>query len=610
MEDSVTAPRGYTPDLATLKKYFEDSRDLTYEARAAAIIDQDYYNGNQWTREEKAILQARHQPVNVFNFVRLSINGTLGVLQQGATDPRAYPRTPQDEDSADVASKTLRYIADVNQFDALKIECATDYLINGTMAGIVEIDADKRVTVNQIRWEEFFYDPRSRRKDFRDARYMGVAKWQYADDIARSYPDKKNELEMTLTDGSASPIDETFEDRPKDATTSWVDRKKRRLMVVDLYHLEDGQWMRCIFHAGGILESGPSPYLDAKGNPQCPIEAQSCYVDRDNNRYGPVRDMRGPQDEINKRHSKLLWRLSVNQVQESEPGALMGVDVDLVRKEAARPDGVIPSGAQIVSTTNMAQGEAQLLQEAKALMERFSPNPAILGRQGADSSGRANLIRQQAGLTEQAVILAGIEDWENRIYRQMWDRARQYWQEPMFVRVTDDEGAPEFVGVNQPIMGPPQVTMGPDGMPVIAPTVLGYKNRLAELDVDIVIDSVPDTANVQQEQFQMLAELAKVYGPQEVTFDDMLEVSAMPNKRGLLEKRKQRAEQNAQMGQAQQQLQQRGAMAQIAETESKATLNAAKAQNELMKPQIEALKAMSAAPQPAAGVPGAPLAGA
>lgn len=230
----------------------------------------------------------------------------------------------------------------------------------------------------------------------------------------------------------------------------------------------------------------------------------------------------------------------------------------------------------------------------------MGPNPAVLGRQGADASGRAQLVRQQAGLTEQAIVFSGIEDWELRVYRQMWVRARQFWTAPMYVRITDDEGAPEFIGVNQPEVGFDPMT----GQQV----VLGYKNRLAELDVDITIDSVPDTVNIQQEQFQMLTELAKMYGPQEVPFEDILETSTMPNKRQVIERRKARQEQAAQAQSApdpRQQMAERGMIAEISKTEAEAALTGAKAQNEMLKPQIEAANALIAAQNPPPGYPGA-----
>jgi hypothetical protein len=310
MEGSVTAPTA--PDIASLRRMFEESTSLTAEARAESRIDQDYRDGHQWTPEERRVLAKRKQPDLVFNRVRPAVLGTLGVIKQGNTDPKAYPATPKDEDSADTATKCLRFIADRNRFDSLKIDVADDYLVMGTGACIIEVDQDKQITVQQIRWEEFFYDPRSRRKDFQDARYMGVAKWMYADDVSALYPDAKADLDAAVSGGAPMMGDEAFQDRPSDGgqSVAWVDKNKRRLMVVEIYHREGMEWRRCVFHTGGTLAYAVSPYNDAKGRPTNPIEAQSCFIDRENNRQGIVRDMRGPQDEINKRRSKVLHLLN------------------------------------------------------------------------------------------------------------------------------------------------------------------------------------------------------------------------------------------------------------------------------------------------------------
>lgn len=610
MEGGVAPAETKAPDLASLKSMFEDAASLTQDARKQARIDDDYFHGNQLTREEKTALNARGQPDIVINRVRPAVNGTLGVLKQGATDPRAYPRTPKDEDSADVASKVLRFIADKNHFDDLKIKAAKDYLVQGTCAAIVEVDEDKQVICTDISWEEFFYDARSRREDFRDARYLGIAKWQYADDVAAMYPDAKTDIDNTVLAGSGLAVDESFDDRPQDGSTSvaWVDKKKRRVMVVELYHREGAEWRRCVFYSGGVLAYDVSAYQDDKKRPVCPIVAQSCFVDRDNNRYGIVRDMRGPQDEINKRRSKLLHLINASQIQAVDPSAVE-VDSNVARKEAAKPDGVIPFGWQKVPTTDASVGQANLLAEAKAEIERMGPNPAILGRQGEDSSGRAQLVRQQAGLTEQAVIYGGIEIWELRVYEQMWARAQQFWTAPQYIRVTDDEGAPQFVGINMPKRPPVidpntgQPAMGEDGQPMMGEpqidpmtgiSVLGYENPIAEMDVDIILDTTPDTANVQQEQFAVMAELAKVYGPQAVPFDMMVSLSSLPGKREVMEKLKAKADEGgqmqAQMAQMQQQMIQLEAQmkqAQIEKTQADTGLAIAKTQTELQRPEIE-----------------------
>jgi hypothetical protein len=199
------------------------------------------------------------------------------------------------------------------------------------------------------------------------------------------------------------------------------------------------------------------------------------------------------------------------------------------------------------------------------------------------------------------VIYAGVEAWELRIYRQIWARVRQFWTAPMFIRVTDDEGAPEFIGVNQVEQGFDEM-----GFPVQS-----MQNQLGQMDVDIMLDSVPDTANVQQEQFETLVELARMYGPQEVPFDDLLMLSAMPGKREVMDKRKGRAEQagqaQQQMQQMQAQLAQAGMQADIENKQADTALKAAKAETTVFDSHVKATKAVMSSMQPAAGVlPGVP----
>jgi hypothetical protein len=573
MEDSVTP----STELAMVKRMAQEALDMGQDSRNRSLLCLQYYHKKQLTAEERQTLRRRKQPDTVINRVRSAVNGTLGVLEQGQTDPKAWPRNPDDEQSADVATKCLRYIADFNDFQDMRVEAARDFLIQHAAAAIVGVDAKKRPILEGIAPEEFLFDPRSRKEDFRDARYLGIAKWLYADELIALHKDKGPEIEAAIDTAAPMPVDTALEDKPEGGS-SWVDRRKRRLLVIEIYYRQAGQWMRCLFHAGGILEAGVSAYMDGDGVPSCPIVAQSCYVDDENIRYGVVWDQIDYQDAINKRHSKSLHLINSRQVR-VDPGA--GLDAQDIRIEMSRPDGVViaeQGGVEVLQHQDMTAGNMQMLTFMLAEMERAGPNPAILGRQGESQSGRANLVRQQAGLVELAIVFAGIEAWERRIYRKAWEVARQYWTAPDYIRVTDDEGAPQFVGINQPVMGPPTVGMGPDGMPVIQPTVLGYDNPLAELDVDITLDSVPDTATLQQEQFQTLADLAKIYGPQEVPFEDMLLLSSITDKQKLIERRKARQEEAAQGGQQAQQIQQAGATAQIEETQSKTALNYAKAQ--------------------------------
>ena len=579
-----TTDQTQSADLATMKRYFMEARDLTAVARTESLEAIDYYDTDQYTKEELEKLARRHQPTIVINRLKVAINGIIGVTEKGRSDPRAWPRNPGETDQADAATDVLRYVADFNKFKRLKQDCFLDMLVPGTMAALVGVDDDRQVTVTQIRWEEFFGDPRSRRKDWKDARFLGIAKWMYADDAISLYPDKREAIQSTVDNGIGGGMapDASYQDRPIFApgtAGAWVDRRQRRLMVIEIYWRDAGTWKRCVFTGSDILEEGASPYQDHKGRPDCPIEAMSLYVKRDNSRYGAARDMMPIQDEINKRRSKSLHAIMVSRIEVGDPSAI-NVDADVARAEAARPDGVIPFGWKMSPNQAEFQGNLELLQEAKAEMERMAPNPAMLGRDGQDASGRALMARQQSGLVELANVYGALEDWELRIYRQCWGRVKQFWTAPQFIRVTDDEDNPKFVGLNQPVMGDPTVGVHPQtGQPQLQRNVLGYRNPVAEMDVDIEIDTQQDVGSLQAEAFQDLLELVKINPvyQQQVSVADLIQISPIQHKRAILDVIKQNAAQQDQVNQAATQLKLAHGQAQVQETQAKAGLHEASA---------------------------------
>jgi len=529
-------------ELEKLKRLYRESRDATQDARLDAEQSQDYYDNKQLSRGQIKVLRERKQPEIWINRIAPAVNGILGVLEGGQGDPRAFPRTNEDNNAAEVATDSLRYAADNSRWDRTKLSAAKTFLITGIGAVIVEVDEKLDPVARIIRQGEFLYDPYSRDPDFEDARYMGIAKWMYVDLVKEAYPDA--DIDPAAISPSGMQWDD--EDKPQNI---WADSQRNRVLVCELYLNERG-WKRVVFWGGGVLEEMDSPYMDEDGRPANPIVAQSCFVDRDNARYGIVKAMVPIQDEINMRRSRLLHLANSRQVRITDQmGPEQGQEI--IRAEAARPDGVLPFGVEPAATSDMQSGQIQLLQESKGELERMGPNPAVLGQSANSASGRAQLVQQQAGLTELTPALGGIEDMELRVYRQFWARIKQFWQEPKLIRVTDDIGAAKFLQVNEPVVQEVQgIVMGPDGQPAIGmqQVVTEVKNRPAEMDMDIIIESVPNTANIQQEQFAELIKLAQVYGPQEVPFDDLLEASNLPHKRQIVEKRQAR-QQEAQQAQ-------------------------------------------------------------
>lgn len=492
--------------LRRLVGWFEESEQSTQTSREKAERDRDYYDGKQWTEDEAAELRKRGQPVIALNVIRARINYHLGMEKKQRRDPKAFGRGPTDTAAADVATEALRYAIDRTDYHSERSRCWENIKIEG--AGALECslvdrpDGNKDVKWKTIPWDRFFADPHSARGDYRDARYLGQIMWMDEDELLTEYPDGGAALEASLrgaTDGGLG-LGTTYEDRPR--WQMWADPRRKRVRVVQIWYVERGQWMWAEFCKGGILAAGPSPYQDDEGESLCGIIAESCYIDRDNNRYGEVRDLVDPQDEVNKRRSKALHAVNTNLVI-TEQGAIPDGEVEKARREANRPDGFIivaPNRRfEIDRNTEMANGQAMLLQQAQAHIMSTGPNAALLGKGTEDQSGRAIQAQQQGGLVELGDGLDVLRRLDHRVFKATWFAIKRYWTAPMWIRVTEDPEAPSYVGLNQPMMGP-------QGFPAV-------HNQIAAADVDIMIEDAPDVPTLEGESFAAVMDVLKSGAP-------------------------------------------------------------------------------------------------
>ena len=229
--------------------------------------------------------------------------------------------------------------------------------------------------------------------------------------------------------------------------------------------------------------------------------------------------MISPQDEINKRRSKGLHYSNMRQ---SRVSRMAGMEPEDVRRELAKPDGVVVGEKdefEILPTNDMAAANLQLLQEAKAEVDIRGPNAALAGKNENAMSGRAIIAQQQGGMVEAAMLFDRLRILSLAVYRSAWARIRQYWTGERWVRITEDERNVRFVGINHPVtfldLAQRELTSDPQAELKLgllsrdprAHQVAKVENAVGELDVDINIDEGMDTPTIAAEQFDMLVKM-------------------------------------------------------------------------------------------------------
>jgi len=516
---------------------FLDAEDGSDYSRVRAQKYVDYYDTKQWTDEEIRELKKRGQPAITWNLVRQKIEYLQGLERTQRTRPRALPRTPQHEQDSFAATDALQYVFDDTRYEETRSRVWGDILKAGW--GGVSVEVMKRapdymastaltpgtpivsIVVKRCAWDRMFWDPYSAEDDFSDAMYLGLVLWMDREAAIRDFGAGAAQVfDETVTLGESGG---TYDDKPK--SQSWVSGsgQRKRVRVVCMYFIaEDGEWDVAYFTKGGILYSDASPWLDEDGRREHPFGWRAAYVDRDNNRYGPIRDMVDLQDEVNKRRSKALHHFTARQTfgnQKFEQNAAEN------KKQLHNPAGHVKllghakfgEDFGIIPTNDQAQGHFEMLAQATAAFETVGPNAAMQGKKDANESGRAILAQQQGGVIQMGTLTDALRQMDMQVYRKIWNRIRQYWDAPTWVRVTDNEQNVRFIGLNGAVTTDPKTGEEQVGPPV------------AQMDVDIIIDDAPSGIALMDEQFQLLVQLKQFDQKGELPLRAL--ISAAPNLR-------------------------------------------------------------------------------
>ena len=546
--------RAYTDYLGSKRNEIEEQQN----SRA-------YRHGAQWTTGQVEVFNKRRQPVVTYNRIGRKVDSIVGLMERQKQDPKAYPRNPRmtDEVGAELATAVVRYVTE-SQLRDDKFPYAIE---SGAVDGIGGIEmlleqgdmGDPEVGFALVEIDSFFYDPRSFKHDFSDARYMGQGKWVDLEDAQMLFPDKADQLEASLergTDLTSNPNRERI----------WFDTNPdyKRVRMVDICYRHKGGWCYAIFTGSTILKEGKSPFYDQGNNTICKFIMFSSFIDHDGDRYGFVRNLRSSQDEINQRRSKGLHELNSRRIK-AEDGAFN--DIEIARREAVRPDGVViynkgfemefDDAARIANV----EGQLKFLEDAKNEIENFGPNPALIGQGLEYKSGRAINLLQQAGFAELGPFVIGVKNWKLRIYRAIWAAVQRYWTSERWIRVIDVEGLPQAVQLNGVGIDPRT------GLPRMV-------NMVGQLDVNFTLDEGPDEINMMADAYDTLVALTAQGAnipPQILLELAPLQASTKRKLLAILEKPDPMAQQAKMIA-----LQGEGAK--VAETQSKTTLNQAKAQ--------------------------------
>ena len=535
-------------------------------------LSRHYYHGSQWTPEEIKVLRSRRQPIITFNEVGPKIDNLVWIAQRFRADPKAYPRNPKNASGAEVATQCIRAVLDGCEWSFLDGYCAGQAAmegIGGIELKLIEGDhGDPDISADFIFGDDFFYDPTSFKPDFSDARYKGISKWLHEEAAIELFPDKEDEIRSLMVE---TGFDLTTH---ADREFKWVYANEHRVRLCEHWYKNRGKWFWAFYISNVLLDQGVSPFFDHRKRSTDRFIMFSAAVDHDGDRYGFIRNLKGPQDEVNQRRSKALHISNTTRLT-VEKGAVD--DVETARREAARPDGVIEFNKGFEPPAEKdrqedLQAHLALMQDARAKIVGFAnimPDRVTAAETG-EHSGVAIDRLQKAASADLGTFLRNYKSWKMRVYRAVWSAIQHHWTADRYIRVNgiDDPGA------QQPVLQINALAMNQWGQPII-------ENMVGSIDVDIVMDEGPDTANLMQDAYEIIRD--------DPTIPWQIKLEFMPMPASFKASLMQKLQQSQQQPDPKMQAEQVKAQAAAQSSQASVTVANVKAQAEVANAQQDAM---------------------
>ena len=482
----------YLP-VRTLRQQYVDYLTTKVDEIEEAKEARRYYHGAQLTADQLRVLRSRGQPPNVWNRISRKINGITGLVQRMRSDPKALPRSPKSEQGAEIATQSIRYVLDSNEWKSIEPWCLLQCGIDG-IAGVQRVlKRDKKGKYNlRLDWvigDEYFYQPKSYRLDFADSRYEGIAKWVDLDEAIELFPEKE-ELISGMFEG-----DSDMTTNP-DRDIKWLATSTKRLRLVEHWYKHKGRWCWAFYVSTVLIDEGESPFFDDEGNSISSFDMFAAAVDQDGDRYGFVRNLKPPQDSLNAGKSKTLHLANTKTVKATK-GAVD--DVERARREISRADGYVEVNPgeqnkfEILDTKTDLAVFKDFTEDAKAELDGYANSniAAMTGLTGAiNLSGRAIELLRQPGMAELGPFILAQRGWKLRVFRNVWNTVQRYWTEERWIPIASNDDLAKFIQVNG--LGLDQM-----GMPVII-------NAVGALDVGIILEEGQDVGSLMQETYELV----------------------------------------------------------------------------------------------------------
>lgn len=582
--------------LDRLHGWMRSERDRQAENRMQMAIDHDFFDGLQWSEEDAAAVTERGQAPLVFNEVAVGLRWIIGAEKRDRVDWKVLPRGKNDVELAQVKTEVLKFVSDQNLLTYARSAAFAECAISGEswLEDTLNPDASKDILyAGHQSWRTALGDSYDLSIDGSNQRYF--FRWKDIDlDIASAmFPSKVSQLAAEAQNADSlfmSDQDELWylgqrlshEDTTKvpfartviNESVNDLYNRRTRVRVYEAWYkvpekveiVRGGPFNGELYEPGnqaledtideGYAEKVPSyvnrvycafftdKYLLANykspfRHNEIPFTRMTCFRrGRDGMPYGFVRNMRDPQDDLNKRMSKSLFLLSVNQLIVDHN--TFGTSKDDYTLQDAIDNVSNPAGVFVIKGGKDARfeirrdyAEEQSQMNHVALDRQFMQSGGgvtdeLLGRKTNATSGIAVEKRQDQGVLTTASVFDNYRLALRISGTKQLSNIEKFYTGPKVLRITEKEDGVEnfkWLTVNEP-------ELQPDG-------TVRFLNDITNSRHDYMVDEQDFRASMRQSMFEELSRMVAEIGKFNPMFaismlDLVIDVADFPGKEEIV----------------------------------------------------------------------------
>ena len=148
-----------------------------------------YYHVDQWTADQLKILKKRGQPLITFDRTGRKIDSLGGTIRRLRTDPKVLSQHAErragrgSRDPSDPRHLRCFAMRKIWKSSAARTRLMHGFGVDELMLMTGRQEATPICALSTVDPKTFFYDPRSLRTNFGDARFHGIYKWADIDEL-------------------------------------------------------------------------------------------------------------------------------------------------------------------------------------------------------------------------------------------------------------------------------------------------------------------------------------------------------------------------------------------------------------------------------------------